>query len=122
MTENKFVYSEDEEYFNSDLDFDTIEDALKNATENLDKDSKVYIGKIKDVDLTIGAWNIIEDLQEDAFEQAGEIAEDFLNNVTQEQENDLTIMINDVIDKWLKKHKLEPNFFSVVDVKQYIIK
>ena len=121
MIEGKFVWSENDEIFNSSIEFDTIEEALKDASQELEKGGNVFIGKIKKVDLSIDTNAIIENLQEIAYDQAGDAASDFLNDITKDQEDVLQKMINETLIEWLEENNLIPSFFSVEEVKEYII-
>jgi len=121
MIEGKFVWPENEEIFNNNAEYDTIEDALKDASSDLEKGETIYIGKIKKIDLSVDANKVIEDLQEIVYDQAGDAASDFLNDVTKDQEDVLQKMINETLIEWLEENNLIPSFFSVEEVKEYII-
>lgn len=121
VSEGKFVWSENEEEFNNENEFDTIEDALENAASEVEKGETVYVGKIKKVDLYIDVTKALENLQEIVYNQVGDVSSDYLNNVKSEQEIELQEALNEVLIKFLEKNNLMPDFYSIVDVKEYTI-
>ncbi len=58
--------------------------------------------------------SIIEDIQGRAYDNVGEHAEGFLDDVTDVQKTELGVIIN----LWAKKHGIEPNFYSVNNIKE----
>lgn len=120
MSTDKYVWSENEEMFNSE-EFDTIEEALEDAKQYIDYPTIVYIGKVKEVNELdiINASRIIDDVREAVYEQAGEVSEDFLDKVTDEQEKMLKEKVEKVFYEWLKETKNIPSFFAVRDIKEF---
>lgn len=56
---------------------------------------------------------IIEFLQEQAYDEIGECAEDWLDSITKEQREDLESRVLKVVLQWLKDCKEEPTFYTV---------
>ena len=121
---NKFSYSFYES-FNYSCEYDSIEEALaaakidaKNADEF--KDAKtVYIGRVYRFVPEIEPWSVIERLQDDADDEADEAAEDYLQDVSDEEANKLEAMLTETFNKWARDTGNEPNFFVVKDIKEY---
>ena len=121
---NKFSYS-----FYGGCDYsgvyDSIEEALAAAkidAKNSDKfrdATTVYIGRVYKFVPVVDPWNIIENLQCDADDEAYEAAEDYLRYVSDDEANKLGQMLTEAFNKWAKETGNEPNFFVVKDVKEY---
>lgn len=102
-------------------------DALNNiGTELFDDDYPespsgiFHVGESMPFIPTIDAVQIIEHLQEDADYQCGEVAEDFLdwNYITDEQVADLQDNLQRELDAWLKRHKLTPGFYQIINIEK----
>ena len=119
MSENKWCYSTDKENYTGI--FDTKEEAIKEGKiDAIDRDKKhFYIAKaIKDFTPCIDTDFIIELIQEDAYNNGGEWAEDYLDDISKEQLAELDKKLNDVLSDWLNKHNLKPTWFTVEDVEE----
>lgn len=113
---------DDDEHFDLDW-FETREAALHKAMQVAKEEGgeTIYIGRIQEYVPQVDAYagNMLEYVQEDAYEAGGEYAEAYLEDVTQEDEEELGKMLQDVFDRWLKKHpEYAPGkqFFLVTDV------
>jgi hypothetical protein len=115
----KWCYSFDEEMFEGR--FDTMEEAIDNAKCNLededDDDIEVfYIGQCQPIYLGVHTGAIIDRLGDQAYDQAGAPASDFLWDVSREHEEILEKRLNAVIDEWLKEFNYTPDFYTVTNV------
>ena len=72
--------------------------------EEVEKSASTYIPCIN---------NLIEQVQENAWEDLGEFSAGWLDDVTTEQTKDLENMLESMLDKWATKHELQPRFFGV---------
>ena len=61
---------------------------------------------------------IIENAQEQLGYEVGEVADDYLEGVNEEQIKELEEEINEVFQDWNKRYNLEPNCYKVVDVER----
>ena len=121
---NKFSYSfyEDIEY---SCEYDSVEEALAAAKADAKNDdefrdaTKVYIGRVYKFVPEIDAWSIIENLQCDADDEAYEVAEDYLRDVSDAELYQLGKMLTETFNKWARETGNEPNFFVVKDVVEY---
>ena len=95
---------------------------LDETGDELEIDDSItfYIGKVIEYMPNIDAGQIIDNLSEQAANEAGEWGDNFLTNVSKEQENELYDGLNAVLEKWLSKHKLQPDFFNVVNVEEIV--
>lgn len=62
----------------------------------------------------LNAWQIIESMQEQAYEEAGEFSDGYLNEVTKDQGEELKTLAVEYLDKVAGK----PTFFTVQNVKK----
>lgn len=65
------------------------------------------------------AESVIEEAQELAYDECGEVAQDWLDDVTPEQVEDLRESLRTAWLSWLQKHKLEPTWFSVDNIESH---
>lgn len=110
----------DPTYSSSDVD-NAI--ALLVLDDKLSVGDTVFVGEAKDPPKLSDLLNfssIIDDASEEAFEQCG--YEDFDSHFTKEQQSDFEEMLKAAADKWAKKHKLEPTFFSVDNTETFTVK
>ncbi len=119
----KYVYSFSDDCFESE-EYDTAEEALAAARfEEEDapypKGHKaVYIGVVGEKwKPEIDGESIIDMLRENAYSDCNE--EDYLDNVTDEQTNELTEELTAAFERWAKKNGHEVDFFLVENVKEY---
>ena len=106
------------ERFSSSLD--SINECLEEArAENDENYKRVYIGIVTEVDIRVDADDVIENIQNRVYSEHGEVAEEYLDDVTKEQLNELDEALNKVFNEWKDKYKFEPNFFTVEEIKEY---
>lgn len=115
-----WCYSHDGEHFEGE--FETKDDAIAEGVfylkEEDDDRDYIYVGIIQKIGLGVNACRIIEDLQEQAYDQAGDYADDYLARVTREQEELLEARMNEVLHDWLKDFNYQPKFWTVVGVEK----
>jgi len=106
----------DSEIWDSDIDCNSreeaIEEGMKVAKEEGLKSFRIgrqeYCGMAHiDVDA------IIEDAQEQLYNEVGEVSENYLEGITKEQEKELEEGLNEVFYNWHKKHNLFPTCYKV---------
>ena len=120
---DNYAYSFDNERYYEQCD--SIEEALAAAkldAKNDDdfKDAKtVYIGRVHKFVPEVDAWHIIENLQDMADDEAYEVAEDYLRDVSDDEANKLGQMLTEAFNKWAKETGNEPNFFIVGSPVEY---
>lgn len=120
--EGNWVYSTNEEIFRSD-EYPSKEEAIQAAKEDLTWDGYTpafYVGQIKFVPLPLGVDidGMLENISVSVYDEVGEVAEDYLNDVTKEHRSELEEKVNEVVQEWMEKHKYKPNFFSVTNVEK----
>ena len=63
------------------------------------------------------ADHAIEMIADNAFDNYGEFAEDYLMDVSVKQTDELDVEIKNVIINWMEKHSLQPTFYLVENAK-----
>jgi hypothetical protein len=120
MNEGKWCYSFNEEDFEGD--FETKEDAIGEAIyyyKDCEEDQDfIWIGQAKEISFGVDVDTIIENLGEDAYDQVGEYAKDYLYDVTTSHQAILEERLNEVLVTWMKEFKYEPNFWTVENVQK----
>lgn len=129
--------SGDGEYYN-ETDCETLDDAIAeglrqyvsaccgNETDcfpapffGLDLEyAEFYIGTMTRYTPKVAAWAVIEQLQEDAYEECDEWSEGYLGRVSKEDEEELQNLLQQAFDKWEKAHNQEPWFWVVKDARR----
>lgn len=107
----KYCFSTNKETFKGE--FDSRAEAIAEGFEYTDGDS-IMTGVAKPFEVVI-ADKVIYKLQEMAFEEAGDVSEDWLKGVSSEAQKDL----DDAIRAWLKRHDLEPKFSCVDEIETH---
>ncbi len=109
----EFVYSIDEEIFHED--FDDVMDMVNDDRDNEPGD-RVVIYKGTPVRLThmdfLKNISIVDILQNAAYDEDGEMAEDYMMDVSEEDEEKMILEINEIICKYA----LPPAYFRVTDI------
>ena len=91
------------------------EDYKESDTIALGVVEKYHVGYVN-VDM------IIEHMQQDAYDTVGEVAEDWLDNITIKQRRDLEGRVEDVVKEWLKEIGEEPTFYKVLPFDELTLK
>ncbi|WP_455796113.1 hypothetical protein [Clostridium butyricum] len=97
--------------------FDDKEDAQKYGYEIAEKEglSRFRIGLCEDAEnFGIDVDRVIENIQEAMYEEIGEAAEDYLDDVTKEDALELEKRLNEVFYKWQEEHNYKPSFYKII--------
>ncbi len=111
----KWCFGEDSENFTGE--YDTKEKAITAGKECVEE--LLTVGIMYEPTPSTSAECVIEQIQADMYEEYGECAEQYLDDVTKEQTDQLDVELNKVIDTWIEKYGLQPNFYGVTDI-EYI--
>lgn len=118
MTDKCWSY--DEEHYYEDFE-DVCERAFDDAypekpdTVTIDE---ADVSKYRASDFLEEASYVLEKVVEDAYERAGDFAEGWLENVSKAATDELDKKLKTVFDEWAVKHKLEPHFWNVCNIKE----
>lgn len=122
----KWTYNlNDAEAWTSD-EFDTKEEAIAEARAEIDLLEKLDgiphgdIFRIGQVELYNPMINVdfISQLEEQAYDECGEVAEGWLEGVEEKQKQALDDQIQEVIAKWLEDIGKTPGFGSIVNIER----
>lgn len=105
-----------DEYWRADIECEIKEEAIKLGTEMAKEEGikSFWIGEQHSCGMsTIDTTVIIEDAQEQLYNNVGEAGDDYLENVTEEQQKELEEKLNDVFYEWHKKYNLFPTCYMV---------
>lgn len=97
--------------------FNTKEEAIEEGNSEAIIEGKMSfkIGITEEIfNFGIDVDRVIEDIQNTMYDEAGEIAEDYLDNVTTEHRLELEKELNEVFYKWQEKHNYKPTFYRVI--------
>ncbi|KIN79756.1 hypothetical protein SD74_19155 [Clostridium botulinum] len=108
----------DSEIWSSDIEGNSREDVIADGMEYAKEEglASFRIGQCISVSIpTLDTDSILEDAYDQIYDEVGESAEGFLDDVTSEQEKELEDKLNEVFYNWIKKHKLEPTCYTVIN-------
>lgn len=117
----KYAYSFDNEIFFSELDSE--KEAIDEAISELDLDfvnseNSVFVGEVEDFAPVVDAERVIYQLTDQAYDEANDGAEEYLNDVTEAELDALEKELTKAFNTWSKKYKHEPNFSLIKNVKE----
>lgn len=75
-----------------------------------DKQEDFEVGKVRYAAFPDATDNLLELISEQAYDEYGEHAEDYLYDVTDDHKKELSNLIAD----WAKRHNYLPDFFSII--------
>lgn len=118
-------------------EFNTREDAIKEGVQQYndamnglctdlfdedDEDGNIpttfCVGEKHEFEPCVDADSIIEYVGCCAYDECGEIAEDYLYDVPRETVDNLQDKIQSVFDDWLDDNNLRPSFYSVINIEE----
>jgi hypothetical protein len=111
----RYSYSTDEEHWFGE--FLSREVALAHGRD--ETGGSVWTGRLSAIPtshVTPSASCLIETMQERAYDIAGAVSDDWLDDVTPEQEAELDRRLEELIEQWLRAHNNFPRFWEVQDV------
>lgn len=111
----KYAYSYDEENFTGE--FDSPEAAAEEAFDNDPEMESVYVGEVvkEAAHAFVNARLIVENLQEQAADDCGEWAEDWLEALQKNKEK--LAELEQVVGDWIQE-QYPPTFWTVKNVKE----
>lgn len=114
----QFVTSLNDDIFNGEQ-FETEDEAIDYMVNDLPKGDDFYIGVPRKVEIgnLFNISQLIDAIQENAYDEVGDVAEDYLSDCNYKKQQELEKIICD----WFKKNNFEPTFYAVDDIKHYLI-
>lgn len=119
--EYTWEYSENEEYWTKDV-FDSVEDCILDAKENygIEPGETIAIGETFYWEPHVDAFNILERLEYDAWDECGEAAEGwetFDYKRDKEKVEELSEKLTEIVRQWLKDNGTYPGFSIIKNVR-----
>jgi len=123
MSTEKYGWSLDQEDFDGDCA--TREEAEQEARSELMEQEGCDMGTVwtckqEPVEIKVRGTRVIEQVEEDVYEEVGDVSDGWLGMTSYSQDDDLTAILTATFKEWLKKHGLEPTFWKAVDVKEHV--
>ena len=100
--------------------FETEEEAIAEARDEAEEG--FWVGEVKEIDFYEGypfGENIIDMFGRYVYDEVGDMAEEYLEDVDLEHEKELDKSVIQVFKAWCKKYAHEPKFYDVVNEKFY---
>jgi hypothetical protein len=118
--EEDFIYSYDEYSFahaNADM-WQEISDCIDNGYKG--NTLTIYRGVKGEVFASefIDAESIIDSIEDEAWEEFGELSNDFLTKISKEETAMLDTLLSVAIDTWANKYSKQPAFFRIDKVQE----
>ncbi len=115
-----------DEYFNGDI-CKSREDAIKMGIKDaLDREivtGTLYVGKTNNFIPIVDASAVLDRLAEDACDECGEFAEDYLRYTKVEHVNELQVLLQKAYDEWESKHQeYKATFYLISETEELDIK
>lgn len=113
--------------------FETKQEAIEEGKEEAIAENKINLERGFDIEVIksfdvgqissispsgVDVDSILENVAENTGDEAGEAAEDYLMDVTNEHAAELEEKLNEVLFAWMKKYKYEPNFFVMENTEE----
>ncbi|MGM9519545.1 MAG: hypothetical protein ACI3WS_02610 [Phascolarctobacterium sp.] len=118
---DKFAYSFDNEVYS--CEYDSVEEALADAKQEVKSGQEdaevVYIGRVYEFEPCVDVDLVIERIQDDAEDETGECADDYLDCVRLADLQKLESMLTETFNKWAAETYNEPNFNIVKEIQEY---
>lgn len=119
MSKIKYSWNETDEDFWCHGEFDTVEDCIKDAKYNYYITDTIFVGEVEPYEIYVDADTILECIEEEAYNDCGEAAENWTpsRDVDQEEINKLSMALTTIVKTWLKDHRVMPNFYSINNIR-----
>ena len=120
-----YAYSLDRESFSGV--FSSRQEAFQAGVKAADRlnaqVNEIYVGQrvAGDPQADMHSWEIIKCMRDRARAMAGDQANGFLANVTEQQAADLDGAIEAVVTRWLNNYKLAPTFFRIEAISEHAV-
>lgn len=118
MSGKKKCYSLNNEEFNYDELDEAIRDAIDDPKINIGDVVTVYEGDAVPFKCGDFVGSILDDITNTAYDEGGEYSEDYLADVTKEEEADLNKRVADVVNQWADDYGYQPKFYRVDNAKE----
>ena len=94
-----------------------VEDVLGSWYEDTETIDSFAVGQCNSPTISVDADGILEQIAEGVYDQCGECAEDYLDDVLDDHKQEL----ENVILSWFEKHKYYPRCYSIGNIENVVI-
>ena len=118
---SKVQYTWDEynsEWWQNDI-FDSIDECIENAKMDYDIEAgdTIFVGEVEPYEIYVYADNILEELEELAYEECEE-ANWEPTRIDQKEIDALSDKLTEIVKEWLKEHHCMPNFYTIENIRE----
>jgi len=117
MKTPSYAYSYDQEHYHGE--FTTREDAAAEGFAGDEEAETVWTGEMVEPALAPNAECLIEQMANDATDDGGDAADDYLSHIPKEAKEELQSELQALWDRWEAKHNLDPDWFTVVNIQEH---
>lgn len=96
---------------------DEFEDVLGYYPDDADTIISFAVGQCSVSDIGIDVDNLLEQVSQDVYDQCGEVAEDYLDDVLDEHKKEL----ENLILKWFERHDYLPGCYSIGNIETILV-
>jgi hypothetical protein len=114
----EYTWSDKEDIWNNSR-FDTIEECYEDAENYIEDGGIIYIGEIEQWLPSISGEDILEDLEDRAYDDIGETASGMFDNISSNEMRDISDTLTECFKNWLKENNKHIYLYSVVNIKKY---
>ena len=112
----QFTEADDEIWYIDYEGYETKEEAINDGLTMINEGSAFRVGRIVPCEISgIDTDRVIDYARDRLYDEVGEFAETYLNDITTEQEKELEEALNNVFYEWHKKHNLFPTCYTIED-------
>lgn len=104
--------------------FDSKEAALKAGMEEAKREraDTITVGRVEEFVPDAGRYSylLIDDLRDQAYDEGGDYADDWLDDVNNDDFEDLGNLLDDAVKRWLDRHpEYKPNFYTLTNTEKF---
>ena len=101
--------------------YDTKQEAIDAGLAEIQKEDQSFdVGQVAPANIHYGidADVVLDQIAEHAYEEVGEVADDYLNHVPKEERDVLTQDLFITISKWFKKYNYNQEFYKITNIER----
>lgn len=118
-----YCFDNDDEFYRDEYDSreEAVEAALKEiCDEQLFKVKNIFVGSIAEYEPYVSAYEVVDELQQQAYDQCGDSAWRYLDDLTKEDMDSLSDALTEKFLEWEKTHpNAQRNCYFVEDIEKY---
>ena len=121
MNTPELVYSHDEEYFNDLSVEDAVEAVLNQGGISAGDIITIWAGTPNRPKASDYIPDVFDHLGERAYDDMSEFADGWLSGTTKKEEERLSELVAEAVDKWADECGKQPGFYKIYEVKEFKI-